>query len=584
MKILKVTHFKSFRFTVMFSIILLVIISEILLSAFYKNFIVNNVIKQSYENINLYINKFVYDVNSCFNAIKDIVYQILMSKEIADKINKNLYPTPTDLANIDFFISRSILFEQTWQQKFIKSIFLFFDEDIYSSVLRESYYQNTIERNKNIYVKYGSKVDFADLIIPDKSDYAYYISTLSNIYVYKPYGKIIIEIDPSLLLKSDSLKSLYSDTKILIYNSKGDIFFSNQAELKNENVLKNIEYTKNYSFELIHTQSGKYYAFSKDLGAYSLKCLILIDTKSIYGQYNEILMIFFIISAVIMVMSILITLRILKNFFNPLNNLIKEMSTFTVNTSSDDHKNEYGYFNEINTLYSTYNNMSLQINKLVNEVYELKILNQQAELDLLHSQVDPHFLFNILDIIHWQVHETGDKTLIKIIGELANLIRNSLIYLQKESNLKDELEQIKLYIDLQQYIMKDRLQCTISTLDYDKLQHIKIPKFWLKTLVVTFIKVVPKQYTCKLNISINHKLDNIYISITGKVYPICETMQLNTNIHEENQYKVYKVIEHLKKLEGENSKLQIKQISQSAFDFLITLSNIKKETEGNIIA
>jgi sensor histidine kinase YesM len=276
------------------------------------------------------------------------------------------------------------MFDQTWQMKFIKSIFMFFDAETYSSVLRDSYYQNAIERNKQIYLKYGDSIQSSALIKPENSPYAYYISTMSNIYFYRPLGKLVIELDFSPLLSSGGLTSLYKDTVIAIYDSKRNLFFTNRDNAAGGgNLLKDIDCAKDYRFEPLRTGDGEYFALSKKLDFEDLTCLILIRPENVYGETNRILLFFYVMVGLAVLLLTLLSIRILGRFFNPLDSLVARMSDFTSRTSSpSEQRPDDSHFEEIAALNKAYGNMSSEISRLLYEVYELKLLNQEAELDL----------------------------------------------------------------------------------------------------------------------------------------------------------------------------------------------------------
>jgi two-component system sensor histidine kinase YesM len=91
----------------------------------------------------------------------------------------------------------------------------------------------------------------------------------------------------------------------------------------------------------------------------------------------------------------------------------------SINHDSD---NEFGY------LYKRFNDMVKNLNMLIDQVYNQKILMQRAELKQLQSQINPHFLYNSLFMINTMAR-IGDDNLItftKYLGEYFRFVtRNS---------------------------------------------------------------------------------------------------------------------------------------------------------------
>lgn len=81
---------------------------------------------------------------------------------------------------------------------------------------------------------------------------------------------------------------------------------------------------------------------------------------------------------------------------------------------------------------------------------ELQDENLRAELDFLKAQVNPHFLFNVLNMAYSSATKSNDHATAEIISELASLMR----YMLYESNvpkihIEKEIEYIENYIELQ---------------------------------------------------------------------------------------------------------------------------------------
>lgn len=116
---------------------------------------------------------------------------------------------------------------------------------------------------------------------------------------------------------------------------------------------------------------------------------------------------------------------------------------------------------EIGILGMQFNKMVKTIQKSIDIEYRLKIRQKESELKALQSQINPHFLYNTLDMIRWTARlenamETGD-----LIEGLSKVFRMNLKSGEMWISLEKELEYIRAYLELQKSRLGDRLAFNI---------------------------------------------------------------------------------------------------------------------------
>ena len=143
---------------------------------------------------------------------------------------------------------------------------------------------------------------------------------------------------------------------------------------------------------------------------------------------------------------------------------------------------------EIGLLMRGYNKMVDRLNTLIKTNYtarlekqEMDIARQNAELSALHSQINPHFLFNILDSIRMRSVLKGEQETAGMIEKMATLIRQNVSWSTDNSTIEEELTFIKSYLELQQYRFGDRLKFDIQA--EDNCAYFPIPRLTLTTFV-----------------------------------------------------------------------------------------------------
>ncbi|CAM3958825.1 sensor histidine kinase [Mesobacillus thioparans] len=139
--------------------------------------------------------------------------------------------------------------------------------------------------------------------------------------------------------------------------------------------------------------------------------------------------------------------------------------------------------NEINELNSTYNQLVKETNHLMQMVYQKEILRSQSELKALQAQINPHFLFNTLDALHWSLDEKDEEELAELVVAMSDLFRYTIT---KETDddwvyLKDEIKHISDYMEIMKMRFGNRLKWHVSV--PEKYEHIRIPKLIIQPLV-----------------------------------------------------------------------------------------------------
>jgi two-component system sensor histidine kinase YesM len=125
--------------------------------------------------------------------------------------------------------------------------------------------------------------------------------------------------------------------------------------------------------------------------------------------------------------------------------------------------------------------MVTNIKSLIDEAYVLRLKEKEAELKALQSQINPHFLYNMLDMIYWEAERSGQPQLGDMVISLSRLFRLSLNRGKSFTSLGKEKEFLLLYLSLQQMRFKDRLTFNIDI--PDELESYVILKLCLQPFI-----------------------------------------------------------------------------------------------------
>lgn len=235
-----------------------------------------------------------------------------------------------------------------------------------------------------------------------------------------------------------------------------------------------------------------------------------------------------------MLLSIIIVCIIFTLIFsNYIANPIRQLVEISRNMAGGDlhvEKLKVKYYNEVGVLIDSFNQMSENIRNLVQDLEEkgeiesrlfkeeiknsrIEELLKEARFQALQSQVNPHFLFNTLNVISRSVRFESKEVAVKLIQSLSELFRYNLEHNEKYSEIGTELEIVKKYLFIQEFRFRDRLSVSI---DSDPSCHsILIPKLTLQPLVENALIHGLEDSDKKgcIHLQIKQRKDYIYIRV-----------------------------------------------------------------------
>lgn len=175
---------------------------------------------------------------------------------------------------------------------------------------------------------------------------------------------------------------------------------------------------------------------------------------------------------------------------------------------------------EISSLMWNYNRMVRRSRELIKTVYmdrlekqKMDIARQNAELLALHSQINPHFLFNVLESIRMHSIIKGEEETAGMIERLAVLERQNVNWKTDYIKIREELAFIEAYLELQTYRFGERLSYKIEA------QQECFDYFIPKLTLVTFVEnacvhgIEKKAVPCWIYVRIYQKDKWLYMEV-----------------------------------------------------------------------
>ena len=138
-------------------------------------------------------------------------------------------------------------------------------------------------------------------------------------------------------------------------------------------------------------------------------------------------------------------------------------------------RDEYGQ------IQSALNRMSCRIKALVADLMDTQAKKKQAELRLLYEQINPHFVYNTLDVIRWEALRNHASSLADLADTLVGYLRRSLNHGQEFIAVADEADMIEKYLQIMNHRYNNSIRLEIDIAP--DIRQILIPKMVLQPLV-----------------------------------------------------------------------------------------------------
>ena len=210
-----------------------------------------------------------------------------------------------------------------------------------------------------------------------------------------------------------------------------------------------------------------------------------------------------------------------KRITRPVNQLTQ--AAHELSLGRFDLKIEVDSNDEISFLAKMFDKMRININnylseikqkaQLEHELQESKLLLQESQLRSLQSQINPHFLYNTLDILSKKAYLEGSEETSDLLVSVAGLLRYNLKRLENSATLFEEVQVLKQYIDIQHARFTDRLHFHMEV--DESCLDIKIPRLTLQPIVENAViyAIEPDENGGSIYFRVKNDVDYVRIEI-----------------------------------------------------------------------
>ena len=330
--------------------------------------------------------------------------------------------------------------------------------------------------------------------------------------------------------KSDNHRIIILDNDYVIYDTQEENIASTASKDLMEIIWDSPQDEKTISIE------GQEYMSSSVLSDYSgWRIISLIPEEEIFHDLEKMQLVTLLIIILLIVISLLLGFIFSFQIVHPLKKLGSLMKL--AENGDFDIKVKVNSKDEIGTLAQAFNSMISKINSLIHEVYIEQIRQSELELQMLQSQINPHFIYNTLESISMMATIHNDDSTSEMAYNLGSILRYGINKTKEVVTVREELDNLEKYISLQEIRFHSVYTITISV--SPDLYDIYITKLILQPIVENAIfhgmkdirsggKIIVTGYKTDNNLLVFEVEDN------GKGMTDSLTKDLNDYINDKN--------------------------------------------------
>lgn len=298
-------------------------------------------------------------------------------------------------------------------------------------------------------------------------------------------GVLIICLDPDQLMSDTTLSSAFYGDMFFLLNDGDQPFYRSPALPADTEEAIHAQ-LEGQDYGVVSLGEAPYFVRRGEMSSYGWQysCLVSYQEQqdSLHRAYLSLLGAL----ALVMVAAAFLSSAVARSISRQYTALADKMRAFRGQQMSPVSPATAEPVDEVGLLHQQFDRMADEISTLIREKYVSELLTKEAQLQALEAQVNPHFLYNVLESIHWRAQAAQQKEICEIVDALGNFLHVSLNRRVKMISLRQELSLVENYIIIQRYRFEDRLQYSQQV--PEELMDVSLPKLAIQPLVENAVK------------------------------------------------------------------------------------------------
>jgi len=472
--------------------IFVIVIPVTLIFAFtissYINYLNDQLITSEFRSIS--------QISSSLDNYLGELYNISLEYTL-DKTLFNISKGPSDFDNKNYAVQNYTLARSNMQQIMIThqeilGIYLFCDNGNNYKIVRGNVLLPLNNYKEHLWYIAAKKrpnegMLFAENVLEGYVDYdaqtLTYIKGINDYLSGEFLGVVMFSIEVDKFESLVELSSNNHNTTIITDNS-GRVFYCSDRDKIGKVIINsffaNAVLARNEGYYINNSINGMPIAIFSTTSSYSgYKIVDLLHLNKLFAPINKAKRISTAILIFSVITLILVTVMYSEQLLYPIRKLTNAVEEF--GRTSLSVIPVYDTNNEIGILTKSFSAMSQRINTLINREYAAQIKRKEAELSALQSKINPHFLYNTLEMIKSMSEEENFSGIYDATHYLSKILQYSLHFENELVTVREEIASVRYYVKIQQMRFNNRFKVIFDL--PPKVLDCKILKFIIQPLV-----------------------------------------------------------------------------------------------------
>lgn len=312
-----------------------------------------------------------------------------------------------------------------------------------------------------------------NLFVDDQNRYTWVVSLSCAAEITRnkstQQGVLLIDLKHSSISELFDNVSLANDGYVYLIDTDGNIIYHPQQQLLSTGLIKenNIEAARlRDGSHTVDFDGSSRSLVLRSVAYTSWRIVGVIPQRGLTLDRMQNVLFVLTIFCLFFEITLLVNSYLSKKLMDPLQRL--ELSVQQLEQDAEGAQIYIGGSYEIQHLGKSISRMVRQMRKLTDDIVAEHEQKQKSERNALQAQINPHFLYNTLDIIIWMIEKKQPEEAVRIVSALARFFRLSLSGSRNIIPVSEEIEQVRNYLMIQEMRYRNKFSYSIDA-DEDTL-------------------------------------------------------------------------------------------------------------------
>ncbi|EOQ35367.1 sensor histidine kinase [Butyricicoccus pullicaecorum] len=462
-----------------------------------------------------YTDQLVNSTTDALSQAQSIIYFTLGSDTVQSVMHSSQNPVGTQAELVQQEIGRATLFNAAWDDQYVHSIFLFRQDGIAFPASRSGIYQAEYGRLETVFRLFPDRNSTQSLIaLANNAEYSYMVVDYNSLNdPARCLGKLILEVDTAALIDAAPLQSVYPGAEVMLSDAQGNLLYAASDRLVGDLLvdLRTLDGTSNGVSQAIHWADGDYLHCRAAVGDMILD--VCVPQREILTGVHTTAAWYVLLTSLIFIGVLISAIYAYRGLLRPFAHTQQTLDRMAEGDLSV--RMDAPEYQELAGMADTFNRMADTLTDLYQDAYKKGVLLRESEFKMLEAQINPHFIFNVLQVINLRCMEAGQKETSRMVTDLAGLLHGTIGKNgAPKVTFRQELAYVRYYLDLQKARFENALQYEIDYADSSILDYY-LPKLTIQPLVENSVVhgLEPKRGGGKVSVKIWEEDDSVYIRV-----------------------------------------------------------------------